>query len=152
MTDINSVNVTGRITRDIGERDFTYLSSGTAKLQFSIAVNKSVKDANGNWSEKSAFFDVVVWGKYAESLRPRLAKGAKVTVSGRLEQDTWEDKQTRARREKIYITAENVILSQSLQSTQTRQTATQPAQQAAPQSVEFEDDWPDGVLPDSIPF
>ena len=108
MTDINSVTVTGRITRDIGERDFTYFASGTAKLQFSIAVNKSVKDANGNWSEKSAFFDVVVWGKYAESLRPRLAKGAKVTVCGQLERDTWEDKQTRAKREKIYIKGENI--------------------------------------------
>ena len=151
MTDINSVNVTGRVVRDLGERDFTYFASGTAKLQFSIAVNKSVKDANGNWSEKSAFFDVVVWGKYAESLRPRLAKGAKVTVHGSLEQDTWQDKQTGAKREKIYIKAENVQL-QSPQSTQTRQTATQPVQQAAPQSVEFEDDWPDGVLPDSIPF
>ena len=147
MTDINSVIVTGRITRDIGDRDFTYFASGTAKLQFSIAVNKSVKDANGNWNEKSAFFDVVVWGKQAEVLKPRLAKGTKVTVCGQLERDTWEDKQTRAKREKIYIKAENIQL-QSLQSTQTKQTATQPAQQAAPQSVEFEDDWP----PDSVPF
>ena len=147
MTDINSVIVTGRVTRDIGDRDFTYLSSGTAKLQFSIAVNKSVKDANGNWGEKSAFFDVVVWGKQAETLKPRLAKGVKVTVCGSLERDTWLDKQTQAKREKVYIKAENIQL-QSPQSTQARQTATQTAQQAAPQSAEFEDDWP----PDCVPF
>ena len=147
MTDINSVIVTGRVVRDIGDRDFTYFASGTAKLQFSIAVNKSVKDASGNWCEKSAFFDVVVWGKQAESLKPRLEKGSKVAVCGQLERDTWEDKQTRAKREKVYIKAENIQL-QSLQSTQARQTATQPAQQAAPQAVEFEDDWP----PDCVPF
>ena len=153
MTDINSVIVTGRVTRDIGERDFTYLSSGTAKLQFSIAVNKSVKNPDGSWGEKAAFFNVVVWGKYAESLRPRLVKGAKVTVVGLLEQDTWEDKQTKARREKVYITAGKVQLvqsppPQSAQTAQARQTATQPVRQAEPQSAEFEDDWP----PDSVPF
>ena len=153
MTDINSVIVTGRVTRDIGERDFTYLSSGTAKLQFSIAVNKSVKNPDGSWGEKAAFFNVVVWGKYAESLRSRLAKGAKVTVSGLLEQDTWEDKQTKARREKVYITAANVQLVQSppphsAQPAQTGQAAARQEQQAAPQSAEFEDDWP----PDSVPF
>ena len=145
MTDINSVIVTGRIVRDIGDRDFTYLSSGTAKLRFSVAVNKSVRDANGNWSDKAAFFDVVVWGKHAESLRPRLAKGAKVTVCGSLEQDTWEDKQTKAKREKIYINAANIQLPQSTQTAQTGQAAAQPVRQAAPQSAEFEDDWPDGV-------
>ena len=153
MADINSVIVTGRVTRDIGERDFTYLSSGTAKLQFSIAVNKSAKNSDGSWGEKAAFFNVVVWGKYAESLRPRLVKGAKVTVSGLLEQDTWEDKQTKAKREKVYITAANVQLvqsppPQSAQTAQAGQTTTQPAQQAAPQPAEFEDD---GFV-DDIPF
>lgn len=149
MTDINSVIVTGRVVRDIGDRDFTYFASGTAKLQFSIAVNKSVKDASGNWSEKSAFFDVVVWGKYAESLKPRLAKGAKVTVCGSLERDTWEDRQTRAKREKIYIKGETIQLSQSLPSGQFQ--SPQSSQLALPSSnignaeTEFEDDWPDGV-------
>ncbi len=149
MTDINSVIVTGRVARDIGERDFTYLSSGTAKLSFSIVVNKSVKNADGSYGEKSAFFDVVVWGKYAESLKPRLCKGAKVTVCGRLERDTWEDRQTRAKREKIYIVAENVQVSQSLpsgqfQSLQSGQPAV-PANNIGNAEAEFEDDWPDGI-------
>ena len=148
MTDINSVIVTGRIVRDLGERDFTYLSSGTAKLRFSVAVNKSVKNADGSWGEKAAFFDVIVWGKYAESLKPRLAKGAKVTVCGRLERDVWEDKQTKASREKIYITAETVILSQSQsQSLQSGQSAV-PVGNIGSEKAELEDD---GFV-DDIPF
>ena len=144
MTDINSVIVTGRIVRDLGERDFTYLSSGTAKLRFSVAVNKSVKNADGSWGEKAAFFDVIVWGKCAESLKPRLTKGAKVTVCGRLERDVWEDKQTKASREKIYITAENVILSQSLQSGQ----SAVPVGNIGTEKAELDDD---GFV-DDIPF
>ena len=144
MTDINSVIVTGRVVRDIGDRDFTCLASGTAKLQFSVAVNRSVKNADGSWGEKAAFFDVVVWGKYAESLKPRLTKGAKVTVCGRLERDVWEDKQTKASREKIYITAENVILSQSLQSGQ----SAVPVGNTGSEKAELEDD---GFV-DDIPF
>ena len=144
MTDINSVIVTGRIVRDLGERDFAYLSSGTAKLRFSVAVNKSVKNADGSWGEKAAFFDVIVWGKYAESLKPRLTKGAKVTVCGRLERDVWEDKQTKASREKIYITAENVILSQSLQSGQ----SAVPVGNIGTEKAELDDD---GFV-DDIPF
>ena len=146
MTDINSVCLTGRITRDLGDRDFTYIANGTAKARFSIAVNKTVKNPDGSRGEKAAFFDVVVWGKPAETLKPYLTKGRKVTVQGRLEQDTWEDKQTRNRREKIYITADNVQIAWEGQ--RQGNSRNMPPDDEIP----FEDDYPDGVYPDKVPF
>ena len=61
MTDLNHVIEIGRLTRDIGERDFGYTTGGTARLNLSIAVNRSVKK-NGAWTDSVSYFDVTVWG------------------------------------------------------------------------------------------
>ena len=91
MTDINSVVLVGRITKDVGsdERSFSYIGNGTAKATVSLAVNRSVKKGD-KWEDETSFFDVVIWGKLAENLKPRLTKGTQITVSGYLKQDRWE--------------------------------------------------------------
>ena len=91
MTDINSVVLVGRITKDVGsdERSFSYVGNGTAKAVVNIAVNRGVKKGD-KWEDEASFFDVVIWGKTAENLKPRLTKGTQITVSGYLKQDRWE--------------------------------------------------------------
>ena len=91
MTDINSVVLVGRITKDVGsdERSFSYIGNGTAKAEVNIAVNRGVKKGD-KWEVEASFFDVVIWGKTAESLKPKLIKGRQITVSGYLKQDRWE--------------------------------------------------------------
>ena len=91
MTDINSVVLVGRITKDVGsdERSFSYIGNGTAKAVVNIAVNRGVKKGD-KWEDEVSFFDVVIWGKTAENLKPRLTKGTQITVSGYLKQDRWE--------------------------------------------------------------
>lgn len=91
MTDINSVVLVGRITKDVGsdERTFSYIGNGTAKAIVSLAVNRSVKKGD-KWEDETSFIDVVIWGKLAENLKPRLTKGTQITVNGYLKQDRWE--------------------------------------------------------------
>ena len=91
MTDINSVVLVGRITKDVGsdERSFSYIGNGTAKAVVNIAVNRGVKKSD-KWEDETSFFDVVIWGKTAENLKPRLTKGTQIAVSGYLKQDRWE--------------------------------------------------------------
>lgn len=91
MTDINSVVLVGRITKDVGsdERSFSYVGNGTAKAVVNIAVNRGVKKGD-KWEDETSFFDVVIWGKTAENLKPRLTKGTQIAVSGYLKQDRWE--------------------------------------------------------------
>ena len=91
MTDINSVVLVGRITKDVGsdERSFSYVGNGTAKAVVNIAVNRGVKKGD-KWEDEASFFDVVIWGKTAENLKPRLTRGTQITVSGYLKQDRWE--------------------------------------------------------------
>ena len=91
MTDINNVVLVGRLTRDLGtdERSFGYVQSGTARANISIAVNRSRKQGE-QWVDETSFFDVTIWGKTAENLKPRLTKGTQIAVSGYLKQDRWE--------------------------------------------------------------
>ena len=109
MTDINSVVLVGRITKDVGsdERSFSYIGNGTAKAVVNIAVNRGVKKGD-KWEDETSFFDVVIWGKLAENLKPRLTKGTQITVSGYLKQDRWE--KDGQKQSKIYVNAESVQL------------------------------------------
>lgn len=106
MVDVNTITVIGRLTKDITDREFGYTTQGTARLNFSIANNKSRKQGD-QWVDETSFFDVTAWGKMAESLQKKLYKGVQVLVLGRLTQDRWTDQQGQ-NRSKIYILAENV--------------------------------------------
>lgn len=87
MTDINRLAIIGRLTRD--PENLAYTAGGTARLNISIAVNRSEK-RGGEWADKASFFDVTVWGKTAESIKPYLSKGKQVAVDGYIDQQRWE--------------------------------------------------------------
>ena len=107
MTDLNHVVEIGRLTRDISGRDFGYTTGGTARLNLSIAVNRSEK-RNGQWADKANFFDVTVWGKTAENIKPYLHKGKQIAVDGYLDQQRWE--KDGQKYSKVCIIANNVQL------------------------------------------
>ena len=91
MTDINHVVIVGRLTRDLAtdEKAFGYVGNGQARANISIAVNRSKKQGD-EWVDESNFFDVTIWGKTAENLKPKLLKGTQIIVDGYLKQDRWE--------------------------------------------------------------
>lgn len=114
MTDLNNVTVIGRVTQEIGENDFGYISTGTAKLSLHVANNESRKKGD-KWEDEVSYFDITVWGKPAENLKQKIRKGLLVAVSGRLKQDRWEkDGQKKSR---VYINADSV---QILEKTETK--------------------------------
>lgn len=104
MTDINHIVVIGRLTRDC---DFGYITTGTARANISIAVNESRKGQNG-WTDYPNYFDVTIWGKTAENLKPYLIKGKQVAIEGHLQQQRWEKDGQKF--SKIVIIADNVEL------------------------------------------
>ena len=125
MTDLNHVIEIGRLTRDISERDFGYTTGGTARLNLSIAVNRSEK-RNGAWQDKVSYFDVTVWGKTAENIRPYLHKGKQIAIDGYLDQQRWE--KDGVKYSKVVIIADNVQL---LGGNENRQQSAPQAQQPA---------------------
>ena len=106
MNDINSVTVGGRLTSDVGDKDFAYLSTGTAKLTLHLATNHSIQKI-GQWIDETSFLDVCVWGKYAENLKTKVYKGVQVVVSGAIRQDRWKD-QSGQNKSKMWINADVV--------------------------------------------
>lgn len=89
MTDLNTLTIIGRLTHDISEKNLSYTTGGTARLNLSIAVNRSQKSGS-EWSDKTSFFDVTIWGKTAENIKKYLNKGKQLAVQGYLEQQRWE--------------------------------------------------------------
>lgn len=85
-SDINSVCLTGNLTRDM---ELSYTQGGLAVGKFSIAVNRSVKQGD-QWVDEASFFECTLFGKVAESLKQYLIKGKQVAVQGTLKQDRWE--------------------------------------------------------------
>lgn len=101
MSDINSVVVAGHLVRDAA---VSYLPNGTAKGEFSVAVNRSVK-VGEEWQNEPSFFEVVSFGKRVENQRQNMTKGVKVCVSGSIRQDRWKDNNGN-NRSRIYIVAD----------------------------------------------
>ena len=85
MADINTVSLVGRLTRDIEVRYAGELPVG----KFGLANNYS-KKTDGKWTEEANFFDIVLFGRQAESLKQYLVKGKQVAISGELRQERWE--------------------------------------------------------------
>ena len=137
MTDLNHVIEIGRLTRDISERDFGYTTGGTARLNLSIAVNRSEK-RNGAWQDKVSYFDATVWGKTAENIRPHLHKGKQIAVDGYLDQQRWEKDGQKF--SKVVIIADNVQL---LGGNESAPQAQQPAGEY--QSAGSGDDFPEDI-------
>ena len=109
MTDLNHVVLIGRLTKDLGtdERSFGYVANGQARANVSIAVNRSRKNGD-QWTDEVNYFDITIWGKTAENLKPYLLKGKQIAVDGYLKQDRWE--KDGQKMSKVTIVANNVQL------------------------------------------
>ena len=102
--DINVVVLVGRLTRDC---ELKSTPQGTSVCRFSIAVNRR-KRTGDRWEDEVSYFDVVLWGRSAETLNPYLQKGRQVSIEGELRQNRWEqDGKTNS---KVEVVANNVQL------------------------------------------
>ncbi len=104
MASYNKVILMGNLTRDPEVR---YTQSGTALVKFGLAVNRRFQDAEQNWKEEPTFIDITMWGKRGEAFARFHNKGKTAFIEGHLRLDTWEDKQTGAKRSKLYVVADN---------------------------------------------
>ena len=105
MSNGNSVTLVGNVTRD---PELRFTNTGQATATFGLAVNRMWNDRQTNERrESTSFFDVVCWREMAENVSESLQKGARVVVTGRLEQRSWETPDGE-KRSKIEIIADEV--------------------------------------------
>lgn len=129
MTDINSVVLVGRLTRDLTDQEIRYTPSGTACANISIAVNRSKKQGE-QWIDEVSYFDISLFGNTVTNLKQYLTKGKQVSVMGHLKQDRWEDQQGQ-KKSRVLIVSENIQLLGGTQNgnAQGGQPVQQPTQQ-----------------------
>jgi single-strand DNA-binding protein len=107
MANLNKVLLLGNDTRDPEVR---YTPKGSAVCDLGIAVNRAYTTDSGEKREEVTFVDVTLWGRTAEVASEYLKKGRPVFIEGRLQMDTWDDKQTGQKRSRLRVVAENMQL------------------------------------------
>ncbi|AHE62457.1 single-stranded DNA-binding protein [Borrelia parkeri] len=110
MADINSLVLSGRLTRD---SELTYTEAGMAILKFGLANNRRVKK-NEEWMDYAQFFDCTLFGKRAESLGSFLKKGKQVVISGSLRYESWQDKNTGDKKNRCSVLVDDIQMFGSL--------------------------------------
>ena len=105
MTTLSAVTVAGNLTRD---PEIRYTRDGQAHSSLSLAVTRRWQNRDTQeWEEATSFFDVSCWRELAENVALSLTKGARVVVTGRLEQHSWES-EGGDRRTKVEILADDI--------------------------------------------
>jgi len=100
----NTVNVSGNLVAD---PEIRYTNNGATICGMRVAVNRRW-NKNGEWEEETSYFDITAWAQLAENCASSLTKGMRVNVSGRLEEQRWDDKETNEPRRKVVIIADEV--------------------------------------------
>lgn len=103
---INRVTISGNITRD---PELRQTQGGTAVLTLGVAVNDRRRNQQTNeWEDHANFVDCVLFGRRAEALAPKLLKGTKVAIEGKLRYSSWE--RDGQRRSKLEVMVDEVEL------------------------------------------
>lgn len=98
----NKVILMGNLTRDPEVRS---TPSGQSVANFTLAVNRTWRGADGSNQESVSYIDCVAWGKTGEVIAQYIQKGRALLVSGRLDQRSWE--QDGQKRSKIEVIVED---------------------------------------------
>ncbi len=99
----NQVILMGNLTRD---PELRQTPNGQSVTSFSLALNRSYKGADGNWTEATDYIDVVAWGPLGERVAQYLTKGRPCLVNGRIQSRSWE--QDGQKRSKVEVVAQDV--------------------------------------------
>lgn len=99
--------IIGNVTDD---PKLTFTGDGKPRLAFSVAVNHYWTDNSGEKQEKTSYINVIAWRYLAEDSANVLEKGVGVIVTGRLEQRSWEDKETGKNRSIVELVADSIGL------------------------------------------
>ena len=100
------VTVVGNLTAD---PELKITKTGSSVLKVGVATNRRWKNKQDEWEEVVSFFDVNAWGELAENSAASLSKGARVLISGRLEQQTWEKEGQK--QSKVVLVADDIGVS-----------------------------------------
>jgi single-strand DNA-binding protein len=148
MPNLNRVLLIGNCTRD---PELRYTPKGTPVAELDIAVNRTYSGDDGEKKEEVTYISITLWARLAELAGQYLRKGSPLFIEGRLQLDTWDDKQTGQKRSRLRIVGENLQLLGQRPSAETassgppRPPATRPEPVSGPHKVKTPLDEPDDI-------
>lgn len=92
---MNNVSLVGRLTK---EPELKYTQNGVAVCNFTLAINRPFKNANGE--NEADFIMIQVWRKSAENAANFLKKGSQAAVNGRINTRHYENDKG----DRVYVT------------------------------------------------
>ena len=104
MANLNKVMLIGNLTRD---PELRYTPKGTAVAEITLAINRNWTNEQGQKQEDTTFVEVTLWSRNAEIAQQYLTKGSPCYVEGRLQLDSWDDKESGKKRSKLRVIGEN---------------------------------------------
>jgi single-strand DNA-binding protein len=107
MRGYNSLTIIGNVG---GDPELRYTKSGTPVATFSVAINSSWTDSDGNKQEKVEWVNVVAWKKLAEIVSEYVTKGMPVFIEGRIATSSWEGDDGKKRYKTELIAQQLVML------------------------------------------
>ena len=107
MASLNKVMLIGNVTRD---PEVKFTPKGSAVADLGLAVNRVYTNQSGEKTEEVTYVDVELWGRLAEIAGEYAKKGRPVFIEGRLRLDSWEDKQSGQKRNRLKVVAEGLQL------------------------------------------
>jgi single-strand DNA-binding protein len=104
---VNKVILLGNVGKDPEIRS---TAGGTKVASFSLATTERQKDASGNWTDRTEWHSLVAFNKLADIVESYVKKGNKLFIEGSLRTNSWEDKETKAKRYKTEIIVNDLSL------------------------------------------
>ena len=144
---LNNLSLVGRLTKDV---DLRYTPSNVAVATFTLAVNRTFKNENGE--READFINCVMWRQQAENLANWAKKGALIGVTGRIQTRSYDNQQG----QRVYVTE---VVAEQFQLLESRNSQGQSQGQQRPKTQQQEPDFsrsattnPLDISSDDLPF
>jgi single-strand DNA-binding protein len=107
---VNKVTLLGNVGKDPEIRS---TPSGVMVANFTLATSDRQKDAQGNWQDRTEWHNLKAFNRTAEIVRDYVKKGSKLYIEGKITTNSWDDKETGAKRYRTEILVNELVLLSS---------------------------------------
>ena len=150
MRGFSKAIIAGNLTRD---PELRTTPSGASVCSFTVAVNRTYRDASGEQKESVSFIDCSAWGKPGEIINQYTKKGDGIIVSGRLDQRSFEGKDGVKRSRTEIVVEDFTFVGGNRDSSSYSASSSASAAPAAAPAETVPDDIPEGEIDLSeVPF
>jgi single-strand DNA-binding protein len=109
---VNKVLLLGNVGKD---PEIRATANGMTVATFSLATADRAKDAQGNWSDKTEWHNLVAFQKTAEVVRDYVKKGTQLFIEGKITTRSWDDKESGQKKYRTEIIVNDLTLLGSKQ-------------------------------------